>query len=162
MAYPEVVAALDSALVVLTAASGGERSGCLVGFHSAASIEPPRYAVWVSRANHTFGVVAGATHVAVHVLRAPADLDLAERFGGTTADDGVDKFAGLDVDEGPGGAPLLARCPTRMVLARVELLDAGGDHVCFLGEPVEAAVDGAGPVVRLADAEGIEAGHPAD
>ena len=59
---------MDAPLVVVTAASGDQRAGCVVGFHSQCSIEPPRYAVWLSKANRTYRVALFATHVALHVL----------------------------------------------------------------------------------------------
>src|SRR5690606_29238429 len=77
------------------------------------SIEPRRYTVWLSKANHTYRVGLLSTHAAVHFLTAD-DRDLAERFG-TLSGDRVDKFAGLDVAGGPGGVPVLAACPLRLV-----------------------------------------------
>ena len=61
---------LDPALVVITAADGAERAGCLVGFHSQCSIGPDRYAVWLSKANHTYRVGMLAEVFAVHFLGA--------------------------------------------------------------------------------------------
>src|SRR5699024_11830417 len=43
----------DPPLIVVTTAAEGERAGCLVGFHSQASIGPQRYCFWLSKANHT-------------------------------------------------------------------------------------------------------------
>ena len=41
-AFDAMIAGLDAPLVVVTTASGGERAGCLVGFHSQSGIEPRR------------------------------------------------------------------------------------------------------------------------
>src|SRR5947208_16793782 len=80
-AFDRLVAAANAAMVVVTTVSGdGERSGCLVGFHSQCSIDPRQYAVWISRENHTFRVARQADALAVHFL-AQGDLDVAELFG---------------------------------------------------------------------------------
>ena len=126
--FGTLMSALDNPLVVVTTAEAGERAGCLVGFHAQSSIEPQRYCVWLSKANHTYRVALRATHLAIHFLTAD-DLPLAELFGDQTGDT-VDKFAGLRVSPGPGGVPVLADCPHWLVARRVALLDEGGDHVC--------------------------------
>jgi flavin reductase (DIM6/NTAB) family NADH-FMN oxidoreductase RutF len=159
-AFDALIAGLDAPLVVVTTAAGGERAGCLVGFHSQSSIEPRRAAVWLSRANRTYRVALAASHVAVHALTV-GDRALAARFGGETGDE-VDKFAGLGWTEGPGGVPLLGACSHRMVLARIALLDEGGDHVLLTGAPVAAESPGAFTPLRLGDVAGeIHPGHPA-
>ena len=89
-------------MVIVTTVAGGHRSGCLVGFHTQCSIDPPRYAVWLSEANHTCRVGAAADHFAVHWV--PSDRhDLAELFGGTTGDE-VDKFDRCDWTAGPAAS----------------------------------------------------------
>ena len=89
--FDGLVASLDAPMAIVTVAVGDELSGCLVGFHSQCSIGPRRYAVWLSKANHTYGLALHADHFAVHLL-ADDDRDLAVLFGTTTGDD-VDKFA---------------------------------------------------------------------
>jgi flavin reductase (DIM6/NTAB) family NADH-FMN oxidoreductase RutF len=155
------VAELDAAMIVVTTAAHDERSGCLVGFHGQASIDPPRYAVWLSKANHTYRVLWAAEHVAVHLLGVD-DRDLAELFGTETGDE-IDKFARCDWEPGPGGVPLLARCQHRFVGRRSALLDDGGDHVCLVLAPVEASTgDGSGIVpLRLSAVVDLEPGHAA-
>jgi flavin reductase (DIM6/NTAB) family NADH-FMN oxidoreductase RutF len=154
-----LAAALDVPLVVVTVASKGQRAGCVVGFQTQCSIDPVRYAVWVSKANHTYGVALFATHLAVHFLNV-TDHDLAELFGGTTGDD-TDKFASCDWSAGPDGVPLLAQCPNRVVLRRVSLWDDGSDHVCFVGEPIDAQSTGDLQPLRLSAAQDVDAGHAA-
>lgn len=157
--FDAAVGRFDTPLVVVTTTAGDQRGGCLVGFHSQCSIDPPRYAVWLSKANYTYRVALFATHVAVHGV-APDDRDVARLFG-TDSGDETDKFAQCEWTEGPGGVPLLDACPHRFVLERVSLWDDGGDHVCFVGTPVDAhAVDGFEPM-RLATGRALEAGHDA-
>ncbi|MCT1909143.1 hypothetical protein ACH0CV_13930 [Brachybacterium paraconglomeratum] len=47
-AFATLMAATDPAMVVVTTAAGGERAGCLVGFHAQSSISPERYCLWLS------------------------------------------------------------------------------------------------------------------
>ena len=157
--FDALVSRLDPAMVVVTTAQGGERSGCLVGFHTQSSIEPRRYSLWLSRANHTYRVALLASHLAVHALTED-DRDVADHFGSLTGDD-VDKFAGLAWTPGPGGVPLLDRCPHRMVVRRVTLVDDGSDHVCFVTEPVAAESGGPFRPLRLHGAADIDPGHAA-
>lgn len=158
--FSRLVAATDGAMVVVTAATDAERSGCLVGFHGQSSIEPERYAVWLSKANHTYRVALLASHVAVHFLGRD-HRHLAERFGTVSGDD-VDKFAGYTVESGPGGVPLLADVPNRMVLRRTDLLETGGDHLCLIGEPVLAECPDSFAPLRLGDVSDLEPGHDAE
>ncbi len=158
-AVDALMAAADPAMVVVTVA-GDEPAGCLVGFHCQAGIDPPRYVVWLSKANRTYDVALGATHVGVHLL-SEADGPLARRFGAETGDE-VDKFAGLSSTPGPGDVPLLDACPRRFVIRRTVVVDDGGDHVCFAGEVVAATTTGA-PFrpLRLSQVVGLAPGHDA-
>jgi flavin reductase (DIM6/NTAB) family NADH-FMN oxidoreductase RutF len=157
--FNAVVAKLDTPMVVVTTAAGGERSGCLVGFHSQSSIDPIRYCVWISKANHTYGVIVRATHFAVHFL-TKKDHDLAELFGGSTGDE-MDKFAHVDIATGPGDTPMIIRCGNRLVARRTTLMDEGGDHVCVVGEPVEVESTSFVPM-RISKVSDVSAGHPPD
>jgi flavin reductase (DIM6/NTAB) family NADH-FMN oxidoreductase RutF len=158
--FGELVGPLDPAMIVVTTAARDERAGCLVGFHAQCSIDPPRYVVWLSKANHTYRVVLHAGHFAVHLLTED-DADVAEHFGTQSGDD-VDKFAGIDWDAGPDGVPLLRRLPHRLVLRKHTVLDDGSDHLCLVGVPV--AVQGAGsfPPLRLSSVVHLDAGHRAE
>ena len=138
--FQRLVARLDYPMFVLTARStdgDGERSGCLIGFASQCSIDPPRFAVWVSEKNHTFSVAKASSHLGVHALSAE-QRDLAELFGGETGDE-VDKFARCPWHDGPEGVPVLDDVAGWFVGRIVERLDTG-DHLGFLLEPVAAEV----------------------
>jgi flavin reductase (DIM6/NTAB) family NADH-FMN oxidoreductase RutF len=158
-AFSALTLALDDTVyLVTTAADDGERSGCLMGFGTPSSVSPPRFLACVSRKNHTFRVVARATHLAVHVAPAAA-FELAELFGGQTGDE-IDKFAHCAWTPGPHGMPLLDDCPIRFVGEIVARYDVG-DHEGLLLAPVWAEHhDGAAPL-RYPDARSIQPGHPA-
>lgn len=141
-AFSDLVGELDYPMAVVTVAAGGERGGCLVGFATQCSIDPPRFAVWISRNNHTFQLARTAGVLAVHFLSAE-HRELAELFGGETGDE-VDKFTRCRWREGMGGVPILEDCSrwfVGSVLERIPEPAAGGvaadmDHVGFLLQPV--------------------------
>jgi len=149
----------DAPLVVVTTAAEDEPAGCVVGFHGQSSIEPEQYAVWLSKANHTYRVGLRAEFLVVHFLR-DVDRDLARHFG-TQSEDDVDKFADVEWRPGPGGAPLLDALPNRLTMRRSVILDDGGDHVCVTGEVIDVESDDFTPL-RLSAAADWEPGREAD
>ena len=159
--FTALVAAMDTAMVVVTTAEGGEGDGCLVGFHSQCSIDPPRYAVWLSRANRTHDLAGSATHLAVHLLPA-GQRGLAALLGGTTGDE-VDKLAAVPWRAGPGGVPLLEPLRSRFVGSIAERLtgDRRGDHDLFVLDVVSAEGPPGSPL-RLSDVSDLDPGHDAD
>jgi flavin reductase (DIM6/NTAB) family NADH-FMN oxidoreductase RutF len=158
--FDSLMASVDTPMVVVTTAVAGERAGCLVGFHAQSAIDPHRYSVWLSKANHTYRVALRATHLAVHFL-TQSDLDVAEHFGTLTGDD-VDKFDGVAFQSSVDGVPLLDACPHRLVLERTVLVDEGGDHVCLAGQCIDA--QSASPFVplRLSQVVDLVPGHESD
>lgn len=155
--FDVIMASVDTTMVVVTTAAGGERAGCLVGFHAQSSIDPRRYTVWLSKANHTYRVALRAGHVAVHFL-TEHDLALAERFGTLTGDT-TDKFGGLRVTDGPDGVPLLAESANGFAARRIALLDEGGDHVCVVTEPVRTWAGDRFAPLTLRRVQHLEPGH---
>ncbi|MEV7194988.1 flavin reductase family protein [Streptomyces sp. NPDC093510] len=152
----------DPSVYVVTAAADGQRAGCLVGFASQCSLQPARFAVWLSKANHTYRVARTAQHLAVHLLPRHRH-DLAERFGALCSDR-TDKFADLPWHEGPEGTVILSDALAWFVGDIHDRFD-GGDHVAFLLDPVAAhtapADDEQPPhPLTLHDASDITAGHP--
>jgi flavin reductase (DIM6/NTAB) family NADH-FMN oxidoreductase RutF len=156
--FDALVSELDYPMFVVTTAAGGEHAGCLVGFATQCSIDPPRFLVCLSKRNRTYRVAQDAELAAVHFLPADAQ-DLAELFGGETGDQ-VDKFERCEWTAGPGGVPLLERCRDRFVGRVRERLDAG-DHVAFLLEPVAAEREHRNGQFPFHRAKRIEPGHEA-
>jgi len=157
-AFNAVVDDLDYPMFIVTAAAGGERAGCLVGFATQTSIHPARFLVCISRANRTYPVACAAGVLGVHVVPAQA-VALAELFGGETGDD-VDKFARAPWRDGPEGVPILADCPSWFVGRVLDRVDAG-DHVAFLLEPVAAQRGAAGGALTFQRVRHLAPGHEA-
>ena len=152
------VGMLDYPMYVVTTAADGRRSGCLVGFGTQTSIDPPRYLVCLSRANATARVAAAATHLAVHLL-GPDQHGLAALFGEESGD-WTDKFTDIACRPGPGDVPLIDGCPSTLVGAVVGRL-ALGDHDGYLLEPVEVLGRTDGDVLSFQQVRDMESGHPA-
>jgi flavin reductase (DIM6/NTAB) family NADH-FMN oxidoreductase RutF len=157
-AFSDLVDRLDYPMYVVTAADGERRGGCLVGFATQCSIDPPRFLACLSVKNHTHRVAAGARTLVVHVLRADQH-DVAALFGGETGDE-VDKLARVAWTPGPGGAPVLDDCAgwfAGEVLDRYDL----GDHTGLLLAPVDGATTEATELLRFAHVRDLEPGHEA-
>jgi flavin reductase (DIM6/NTAB) family NADH-FMN oxidoreductase RutF len=150
---------LDYPMVIVTTVAEGERSGCLVGFHTQCSIDPARWALWISKANHTHRVALRASVLAVHFPSAD-ECDLAELFGEATGDE-VDKFSLCEWTKGPGGVPLLDRIRNRFVGNVVDTFDDGCDHQCFIVDLDD--VQHQHPLRQLGfqAVRGFHPGHPA-
>lgn len=158
-AFEKLVSLLDYPMFVVTTVVGDRKAGCLVGFTSQTSINPPRFLVGLSRKNHTFTVAQDADYLAVHIL--PRDQPaLAELFGGTSGDS-VDKFGECDWHSGPHGLPILDGA-TGWFAGRVIRRFDVGDHVAHLLEPVDgSAPDTLGELLSFSDVRDIEPGHDA-
>ncbi|HEY4095657.1 MAG TPA: flavin reductase family protein [Baekduia sp.] len=154
--FNELVGELDFPMFIVTARAGEELAGCLVGFATQTSINPSRFLVCLSLANHTTRIAAMASHVAVHFVPDTA-TDLAELFGGVTGDE-ADKFARCDWHPGPHGLPILDACENWFVGRVVERVDLG-DHVGHLLSPEISHHGATGPEFAFHRAQSIEPGH---
>jgi flavin reductase (DIM6/NTAB) family NADH-FMN oxidoreductase RutF len=155
--FETVADLLDYPMVVVTTAAGGAQAGCLVGFTSQLSINPPRFLVGLSNKNHTFRIADQATHLVVHLLGREHG-EVARLFGEQTGDE-TDKFAQCSWRPGPGGAPILDQVAgwfSGRILERIAI----GDHVGFLLEPSGGQVRAAGgSVITLNDVRDLHPGH---
>lgn len=163
--FEDLAQGLDYPMFLVTTAAGPERVGCLVGFATQTSIEPTRFLVCLSKANHTTRVAARAPWLAVHLLRE-GDEAVARRFGGHSAADGVDKFAGYEWEPGPGGVPLLAGldCLVGRVTVRIPSF---GDHIGHLlavddRSVIRVPARAARPPLGYQRLRDLEAGRPAE
>jgi flavin reductase (DIM6/NTAB) family NADH-FMN oxidoreductase RutF len=135
-AFDSLVGHLEYPMFIVTARAGDEPLGCLVGFATQTSIDPPRFLVCLSHANRTYRRGRDAEHLGVHCVPVDAG-DLAELFGGETGDE-VDKFTRAAWHEGPQGVPILDRCRNWFV-GRVVTRVPAGDHDAYVLEPIAAA-----------------------
>jgi flavin reductase (DIM6/NTAB) family NADH-FMN oxidoreductase RutF len=150
---------VDYPLVVYTTVTDtGEMSGCLVGFTTQCSIEPPRFLVCLSKLNHSYYVSDSARAMAIHLLGRDQG-DLADLFGSTTGDR-LDKFEQCQWQPGPTGAPILDSCAAWLEGREIDRWSVG-DHEALLMRP-ESGGRGQSPgLLTLRTAPAIHPGHPA-
>jgi 3-hydroxy-9,10-secoandrosta-1,3,5(10)-triene-9,17-dione monooxygenase reductase component len=94
------------------------------------SLNPPMVLWSLAKTSSSIDAFRDAGHFAVHILAADQD-NLSGRF----ATKGIDKFAALRLERGPGDVPLLNGCTARFECRTAFQYD-GGDHVIFVGEVV--------------------------
>src|SRR3954465_5028127 len=155
--FTSPMGALDYPMFIVTTVAGdGERSGCLIGFATQISIDPPRFLTGLSNTNHTFEGAKAADNIGVTFV--PADGEqIAELFGGETGDE-IDKFERCEWHEGPEGVPIGAGMPNWFVGRIVERLTAG-DHDAIILEPVGGERQAEEQEFTFHRAKRIEPGH---
>ena len=155
--FQHLVGGLDYPLFVVTAAAGEERDGCLVGFATQCSIHPPLFLVCISDKNRTHRIAERADYLVVHEVLEER-RDLAELFGGETADE-TDKLARVGWRPGPGGAPIVRGLENWFAGRIAKQIYWSGDHTGFVLEPVAAEAHGDGTELSFQEAKDIEPGH---
>jgi flavin reductase (DIM6/NTAB) family NADH-FMN oxidoreductase RutF len=144
--------------VVTVRSPEAEMSGCLAGFITQCSIDPPNFLVCISKVNHTLGIAERASGMGLHLLGL-RQVGLARLFGEETGDL-VDKFASVDWRLGSTGAPLLVDAAVSMegqILGHFSV----GDHEAFLMRGVRAVAGSHSGLLTLRGAPPLQPGHPA-
>jgi len=117
--------------IVTTTTPEGTDVGMTANSFNSVSLDPPMVLWSVGKNALSRSAFTGAAHFAVHVLAAGQE-EMSNRF----ARRGEDKFAGLELERGPGGVPLLAGCAARFK-CRTAYVYEGGDHDIIVGEVLE-------------------------
>jgi flavin reductase (DIM6/NTAB) family NADH-FMN oxidoreductase RutF len=150
--------AIDYPYFVVTVRSPeAEMSGCLAGFVTQCSIDPPNFLVCISKVNHTLRVAECSPGMGLHLL-GQHQVDLARLFGEVTGDL-VDKFALVDWRLGSTGAPLLVDAAVSLegqILGHFSV----GDHETFLMRGVRAVAGGPEGLLTFRSAPPLQPGHP--
>ena len=158
-AFDRIAEDLDAPMVIVTARVGDAMSGCLVGFSTQCSVDPPRYLVCLSKKNRTYEIACDASMLVVHMLHYGAhDRSLASLLGEQTAHD-VDKLAECDWRSGPDAIPVLAGCDwfAGTIVDRFEF----GDHVGFVLDVHDGEAPRAGEAnLTFAQVRDLDAGNP--
>jgi flavin reductase (DIM6/NTAB) family NADH-FMN oxidoreductase RutF len=154
--FAALMGQLDYSLLIVTAANGAERDGCLVGFATQVSIHPSRFLVCLSVKNRTYRLAAKTGTLVVHPVPDEAD-ELAVLFGGETGDE-VDKFSRCRWEPGPDGAPVLSDVDNWFA-GRVLGHIGFGDHVGFVLEPTVVHRSAPYDTLTFHRGRAIEPGH---
>jgi flavin reductase (DIM6/NTAB) family NADH-FMN oxidoreductase RutF len=114
--------------VVTTIDEEGGFHGLTANSFSSVSLDPP-LVLWSQAVDaHSHPVFFKAERFAVNIL-ADDQIELSNRFAKSSRE----KFAGLGVDVGLGGLPLLRGC-SAWLQCRVFSRVPGGDHTIYVGE----------------------------
>ena len=114
--------------IVTTVDDAGNDVGVTANSFNSVSLDPPMVLWSIARTSSNIATFTAASHFAVHILSNDQDV-LASHFSKR----GVDRFAGLNLERGPGKVPLLEGCAARFQ-CRMAFQYEGGDHVILVGE----------------------------
>jgi len=127
--------------VVTTRAPSGEAIGLTVNSFNSVSLDPPLIVWSLARHLQSLAVFEACEYYAVNVL-ADDQQHLSQLFA-TRSDD---KFAGLEIDDGLYGVPLLRGCCARFE-CRNTVRHEGGDHLVFISEVVRFDREDRAPLI---------------
>jgi len=116
--------------VVTTSGTAGEDIGLTANSFNSVSLDPPMILWSLARSSLSLPAFKAAEHFAVHILGEDQE-DISGRF----ARRGEDKFAGVALERGPSGIPMMTSYAARFV-CRTAYQYEGGDHIIFVGEVV--------------------------
>lgn len=140
--------------VITTRDRNGRRIGLTANSFTSLSLDPPLLLFCIANRAPSRPEFEEASHFAIHVLAADQH-ELSTRFA-TPSDD---KFAGIDVVDGPGGVPLIDGVLARFVCRNAHRYD-GGDHSIVIGEVEQWERREGHPLVFHSGAYGVTAPHP--
>ncbi|MDM0069986.1 flavin reductase family protein [Variovorax sp. J31P207] len=127
--------------VITTRAPNGKREGLTANSFAALSLEPPLVLWSIGRKSPSLEGFLASGHFAINVLSA-GQSDVSHRF----AMPSPDKFAGIEVESGLGGSPLLPGVLARFECETEQTID-GGDHVLFVGRVRNLAFGDGEPLI---------------
>ena len=129
-----------SGITVVTAQGPEGPVGLTASAFSSLSLHPPLVLVCIGQASYHHDHLTGAAGFGVHILDASQ-----EEISNTFAFKRGDRFADLQVEEGPLGVPLFGGCLARLACERYEVQE-GGDHSILIGRVLAAEVSGGQPL----------------
>lgn len=116
--------------IVTTRDAEGNAVGLTANSFNSVSLDPPMVLWSLALGSPNLAAFRQAKSWAVHILSVDQE-QLSNRF----ATRGIDKFEGLEVADGPEGAPFIPGCAARFG-CRSTFEYEGGDHAIFVGEVV--------------------------
>jgi len=113
--------------VITTMDAGGQRYGVTANSFSSVSLDPPLVLWSQATTSRSHPAFRDTDRFVVNILAAD-QIPVSERF----AKSGDDKFAGIEVDVGLSGLPII-RGASAFLECRKVATWPGGDHVIYLG-----------------------------
>jgi flavin reductase (DIM6/NTAB) family NADH-FMN oxidoreductase RutF len=140
----DLLVLFPSGVTVVTARDSDQADhGMTVSAFVPVSVEPALVLICIAQRTRMHRVLSCATYFGVNVLGTDA-TDVARRFSSVAAD----RFAGVEVERGASGVPLL-RDAVAHLECRMERRYWGGDHSIFMGEVVDGRMYGGEPLVYV-------------
>ncbi|MFN2465702.1 MAG: GNAT family N-acetyltransferase [Candidatus Dormibacteria bacterium] len=121
--------------------AAGRPQGLTANSFGSVSLSPPLVLVCIDRRIATHAAMLETRGWLVNVLSAD-QVGLSQRFA--TAD--IDKFKGLEIVDGPHGAPMIPGAIAR-IAARPYARYDGGDHEIFVGEVTDVEYNEGSPLI---------------
>ncbi|MDR2689535.1 MAG: flavin reductase family protein [Azoarcus sp.] len=115
-------------IAVVTLETSAGRIGLTVNSFNSVSLTPPLVVWSLARTSPSLPAFEASQYYAINVLAVDQE-EISNRFAGKQPD----RFAGLELETGLGGAPLLSGVCARFQVRNTTRHD-GGDHVVFIGE----------------------------
>jgi 3-hydroxy-9,10-secoandrosta-1,3,5(10)-triene-9,17-dione monooxygenase reductase component len=126
-AFRDAFGKFATGVAFVTAAPDGEPAGLIVNSLTSVSLEPPLVSFCPSRSSLTWSRMRRAGRFGVNVLARQH-----EPFVARATPAGADRFAGLDWQLGPGGAPLLTEALASLE-CEIVAEHPTGDHWIVVG-----------------------------
>ena len=126
--------------IVTTLGADGSDVGMTANSFNSVSLDPPMILWSLAKTSTCFAAFMQAENFAVHILSVEQ-----EGLSGRFARPGEDRFAGLALERGEGGVPMLPGCAARFQ-CRTAYRHEGGDHIIIVGEVAQFDHDGHAPL----------------
>lgn len=123
---------LSYGLFILTSASGGRESGCIINTAGQVASEPNRICIAVNQSNFTHDLVKESGRFNLSILSESADFDTLKHFGFQSGRE-IDKFAGYEAcQKSVNGLYYITAGTNGFLSARVEQALDLGSHTLFI------------------------------
>lgn len=123
-------------VTIITTKVDDKPHGMTVSSFTSVSMDPPLILFAIDKSSNTYRAFTQAQIFAVNMLSAD-QAQLSELFGGRI--NSQDRFANVELEEDPSGAPLIRDAPAHLICRRYKTCDAG-DHDLILCEVLKVSI----------------------
>ncbi len=131
-----ITRAVPTGVWVVTVRAGDKINGMTAAWATQVSFKPPLVAVAIASPRFTHALIKDSGFFCLNLL-ADDQKEMAKHFGFKSGRK-VDKFKGIDFENGPKGSPIL-KDAVAYVECQLKDTFTTGDHDLFVGEVVDAA-----------------------
>jgi flavin reductase (DIM6/NTAB) family NADH-FMN oxidoreductase RutF len=142
-AFRDVLGCCPTSVAIITAQSGNDRFGLVVGSFTSISLDPPLVGFFPGKESRTWRKIEETGRFCANVLSA-RQVDVSRTFSSNIED----KFAEISHSASPGGLPLLDGIAA-WVECSIDSVREIGDHFLVVGAVEAMGKGGASPLVFL-------------